>query len=563
MLRILRAFIWLRWRVLVNSLEHGGRDAMERFSLAFEQLKSTIVLLLMAPSALALLVVGIYAGRLLAAGELRVVPFDLLRFLLAAACAFAIVGPILLPAGERTNAVRLLLLPIPRGMLYAGQVVSALADPWIVLVVAAVIGLPAGLATGGHASGALVAAAGGVLLLGVLAGLTLSMTGIVHLLARNRRRGELLALLFILLVPLVGLLPGLLDSERRVRARADPGGRQERSTRPERWARVERSVVAATPSELFATAIRREARGESAAAARSLLALAATAAVLHGIAFAAFVRVLSSPGTIRSAHRSAGGRQAAWQVPGLSQQASAVAVNQLRLALRTPRGRAIVLSPVVLFVVFAAFLFRGGSQVEFGFVRLDGGLGVATFAGFVSLLAIVPLAMNQFAIDGAGFTLLMLAPLDTRTVLRGKAIGNALAAAIPATFCFVAAMVMFPSGSAALWASIPLGLIATYLLVAPAAALLSAIFPRAVDLNSVGGGSNAHGAAGLLGTLAFAAAGAPCLLLVLLATRYFERPVLAPVFLIGWLVACGAVVPVLFRLAEMTFDRRRENLGMV
>ena len=39
MLRILRAFAWMRWRVLLNSLERtGARDTLERFSLAIEQL---------------------------------------------------------------------------------------------------------------------------------------------------------------------------------------------------------------------------------------------------------------------------------------------------------------------------------------------------------------------------------------------------------------------------------------------------------------------------------------------------------------------------------------------
>ena len=39
MLRILRAFAWLRWRMLVNSLERtGARDTLERFSLAIEKL---------------------------------------------------------------------------------------------------------------------------------------------------------------------------------------------------------------------------------------------------------------------------------------------------------------------------------------------------------------------------------------------------------------------------------------------------------------------------------------------------------------------------------------------
>jgi len=34
---ILRAFVWMRWRVLMNSLERtGARDRLERFSVAIE-----------------------------------------------------------------------------------------------------------------------------------------------------------------------------------------------------------------------------------------------------------------------------------------------------------------------------------------------------------------------------------------------------------------------------------------------------------------------------------------------------------------------------------------------
>ena len=76
---------------------------------------------------------------------------------------------------------------------------------------------------------------------------------------------------------------------------------------------------------------------------------------------------------------------------------------------------------------------------------------------------------------------------------------------------------LLPGGDLALWVCIPLTAIATYLTAAPIAAILSAIFPRAVDLNSIGRGSNAHGAAGLLGMLAFVAAAAPGTLLAMLA----------------------------------------------
>src|SRR5688572_4025468 len=122
MIRILRAFIWLRWRTLLNSLERrSSRDALERFSIAVEQLAPTIAAVVMLPSMVALAGLASHTGWSLARGEPEGIAFGALRFLLLATCALAIAGPIMLPGGDRTNAVRLLLLPIPRGVLYLGH----------------------------------------------------------------------------------------------------------------------------------------------------------------------------------------------------------------------------------------------------------------------------------------------------------------------------------------------------------------------------------------------------------------------------------------------------------
>ena len=118
-----------------------------------------------------------------------------------------------------------------------------------------------------------------------------------------------------------------------------------------------------------------------------------------------------------------------------------------------------------------------------GSITLQSGLGLATFGSAVCLLAILPIAMNQFAIDGAGLTLALLSPLRDLELLAGKAIGNAIIAALPASICVAIALALFPAGNPALWLCLPLGLASVYLLVAPAAAGLSAAFPRAVDLN--------------------------------------------------------------------------------
>jgi hypothetical protein len=171
--------------------------------------------------------------------------------------------------------------------------------------------------------------------------------------------------------------------------------------------------------------------------------------------------------------------------------------------------------------------------------------------------------MNQFAVDRAGMTLALLSPLSDRDYLTGKAVGNALIAFAPAAVCVLAGMAIFRSGSPALWAAVPLSLIATYLLISAPAAILSATFPRLVDLNSIGRGSNAHGLAGLLGMLSFVAAGASNLVIIFAATSWLKRPALVPVLLVAWCAIAFAVSRLLFGVARRVFSVRRENLALL
>jgi hypothetical protein len=564
MLRILRAFAWMRWRVLINSLERrGSRDVLERVSIAVEQVTPVLLLLVLIPSCVALCGLGAYDGWTVARGESAPRMMAGMRYLLFAALLFCVLGPLVMPAAERTSAVRLLLLPIRRRLLYAAQCMSTFADPWILLSLAIVLGVPLGMLAAGALTAAVMAGIAGGLLIAALSGLTLLVSVLMHLLVRDRKRGEFLAVLLIVGLPLIGMLPALFQGQRQ---RGDGGrgaGIERRQREPPAWqVAFERRVLVAAPSELY-TNVARRAAANPAATVVPLAGLAAGAALLHGLALLLFTRVLSSPGSTGSSRRSDGGERRQWRIPGVSPGISAVALNQLRIALRTPRGRSALISPIAVFVMFAVMMWRNGNGMDFGPIRLRSGLGLAVFGSYMSLLSVLPLAMNQFAIDRAGLTLTLLAPLDTTALLRGKAIGNALIAGVPAILIVAGAAVLFPGGNPALWLCIPLALLATYSLLAPAAAALSAIFPRAVDLNSIGRGSNAHGAAGLLGTLATIGAGVPCALLVLLATRGVGRALLAPVFLIVWLGLCLAAALLLFRMAAAVFDRRRENLAML
>jgi hypothetical protein len=256
--------------------------------------------------------------------------------------------------------------------------------------------------------------------------------------------------------------------------------------------------------------------------------------------------------------------RAAWgaRLPGLSMGASAVALAQLRLAMRTPRGRSILLSPLAVFAMFGIMMYRSG-DMNFGPFRFGSGLGLAAFGSFVCLMAILPMAMNQFAVDRAGLTMTLLSPLRDEELLAGKAAGNAMIITPPALFCIVGSALLFPGDTMGMWLALVLGLVSVYLVVAPIAAMCSAAFPRAVDLNSIGRGSNAHGAAGLIGMISFIAAGAPPLLLTMLATRFLDRPQFMLLLLLGWCLISYVIGRLLFIPARRLFAARRENLAMI
>lgn len=569
MLNILRAFAWIRWRVLINSLEKSGaRDTVERFSLAIEHIGPIILALVMIPTALAFAGVAGYTGYHLASGAQTLVAFEFLRYLLLAATALTIVGPILVPAADRTNPVRLLLLPIPPRALYVAQAAGAVADPWALMVMPILVALAVGLLAGGAAVAAAIALVAGLLLMVALLGMSALTTTLLHLLLRDRRRGELIALGFIVILPLMSFLPSIIGGaerrERRVAGDRAPEvvRRMERATRVPTWIEdAGTRALAFVPSEAYANSMRR-VRTDPGATLVPLAGLLAAAVGIHAIGLLLFQRVVANPGTT-GAKRTASMR-GVWEraLPGASPATSAVALALARLTVRTPRGRAILLSPLLMLAFFGFLVYRSGS-FDFGPFGKAGALGLATFAAFVALMSSMPISMNQFAVDGAGLTMTLLSPLSTRQLLAGKAIGGALISLPPALLCVALAALVFRSGDPAMWAALAVSLPAVYIATAPALALFSMLFPRVVDMNSIGRGSNAHGLSGIVGILGFAIAGVPCVALTLLATQVFGRPWLAPALILLWSMGLFVIARLVFPLIERTFERRRENLAML
>ena len=563
MLRILRAFAWMRWRMFINSLEKtGARDKIERFSIAIEKLGPIMAAVLVIPSVLVLAAAAAATGFALARGDQHSLFFYAARFILMVIPIVSIFGPLLLPAADRTNPVRLLLLPIPRSTLYAAQSSSAFGDIWVLVMLPIVLCIPVGLAAGGAFAAAAMSFAAGVLLVLIVVGLSSLSTSVLHLLVRNRRRGELVTLLFILILPAISMLPGLLNANRHLRQH--DGVTPPVETKLPRWAVTAGGrAFALYPTELYVRTTQSAALGDRAPAAAALGALAVSGLILHALGLFVFAKVLDSPGSTGARRVVATRASLGRTLPGLSTGASAVALAHLRLGLRTPRGRSIVISPVLMVGIFAFVMRRPMTRMDMGPFAIHSGLSLAAFGSFICMMAIMPIAMNQFAVDKAGLTMTLLSPLTDREYLTGKAVGNGLIAAIPATFSILVSLAILPGGSPALWLALPIGLLAIYFIVAPAAAIFSAVFPRTVDLNSIGRGSNAHGLSGLLGLLTFLAAAVPCVLIALAASTWLHQPALAPVLMLAWCAICYGIGWLLFIPARRIFANRRENLAML
>ena len=557
--RIFRAFVWMRFRVLVNSLERtGARDTLERFSVAIDKLGPILALTLLIPSSLVLFVLGITTGFALAMGD-SVLSILFVRYFLLLALALTVFGPVILPTRDSGAIVRLVLLPIPRVGLYVAQMAGSIADPWILLIVPVVIGIPVGLAVGLKFIAAAMAVLAGVAFMLLVTGLTSLAASVIHLLLRDRRRGDLVMLVMVFLLPVISIVPQILLYTGRGPSGREMTRAERRAQPPTATARAAGRLAPFVPSEMYQRTV--------AAAVPSPLRLtvplgelAAVALLIQAAGFAAYRRVLDMPVSLGT--RRAGSFGGLWDraIPGLSAGASAVAFTQLRLALRTPRGRATIATPVLLPLLLGGLYYSRGS-LPFAAFNAYKGLVFALVGAATSILALLPIGMNQFAVDKAGFTRQMLSPIGLGDLLAGKAVGNAIISAIPAAFCFFVAAVVMPGGHPSLWLAVPLGFVATHALLAPAAAALSAVFPKTVDLNSIGNGSNAHPAAGILGMLGIVVSAGPPIVLALLTIGLLHRPGLAGPVLLVWCAVALGLSRVLFIPVRRLLASRCETLA--
>jgi hypothetical protein len=567
MIRALRAMSWLRWHLLLNTLRGGRRrDAMERVSRVMALMVPFIIAALFIGSTIGTIGLGFIGGRMAATGSLEP---PVAIFVVRLALGVLLVVIVLLAAGAPgqttlSRYTRLLVLPIPRQALHIIEVVANLADPWQVLIAAGLMAFAVGLASGGQIAAAGIALVAGVLMMAVLASLAALLSFLVAWLFRSRRRGEMFTLIFVMTLSALSLIPAYLGNA--IEERGRDRGRKESSRRfsVEEFNQGLPIWTQLLPSELYGRAMESTMARAPRGVALGLVLLVSEATLLFAASSAVHGRVIQSLEGDRRRRKQREVAVTAPRLPFIGAAASAVAWAQYRTAVRSVRGRLIILFPGPLLAMLTV-IFRQLPQEEgrWATAAAEQGhllIGAGVIFCFYSLQAFT---MNMFGSDKSGLTLQLLAPVSDRHLAWGKVYGCALILAAATFITLVASVAVAPTGSIYNWLAVLVGGFAMYLTLSPFSVWLSALFPQASDLSKTGSGGNPHPLPMLVGTFLVMLAAAPCAIIMIAAHFWWHQPSMALALMIVWTAAVAALAIPFVNLASRAVGARRENLSLI
>jgi hypothetical protein len=564
MIRFLRAFAWLRWHLLLNSVRAGSRrDTWEQLSRLLALIVPALIVVLSLGSIIAVSVGGLIAGKALATGRGLVEP-ALIMFVVRAVLFGAMALVAIMPIGSAaqttsTKYSRLLLLPIPTRVLHLVEVLAGLADPWIMFMLPGLALFAIGLAWGGRLDLGVMAGVAGIALAIALASLAAFVSFSVSWLFRDRRRAELLTIIFVMSISIVALLPQMLDnSDSPDRARSG------RRRGPLTIARIEEVLpawVQVMPSEVYGRAMTAAAVNHNRGAALTWVGLLiAEAMLLFHVSGMVHRRLLESAVSASGGRHRVTRMRPPWELPGISVPSAAVGWVMFKSSLRSVRGRVAVLLPGPMMAIVSLVLLRKPDEMLW-----VSALGTHSHLMFgaslmIALFAIHPFTLNQFSSDRAGLTLQLLLPISAKDLVRGKAIGGGALFLMAALISGVASALATGGGSAAAWAMTAVGGLATYVAVTPIAAILSALFPVAADMSKAGSGGNPHVASAVIGMIAVGIAALPVLGIAVPSTITGAPPSVALMAMLVWLGIVTLIAWLLLGAVAQVVTVRRENL---
>lgn len=592
-LPLLRAFVWLRWRVLVNSLSRRRRSGWQRVGAVADVAGKVLLWSMAGGGSLVLAVAAALLPWGLARGSGPEAPPEgppaaaillIVRILLGGFTVLLLVVPAFqgLTRGS-LGRTRLQLLPIRARALHALEVAAHLGDPWLLMIVPALAAVAVGtLFVAGP--GVLAVLLAGALFVLAMAALSATASFGVELALRDRRRAEALGLVLMLVWISVAMMPSFLQSRERAREAArgeqtteapagEPSSAEERAAeeaakRQRREEAIARfggfpAPLQVFPSEAYCKALSLAVGGRPAAALMPVGVLALLSFVLLALSRNLWRRLQASPA---SSSGRVGGRELPRppRLPGLGAAASAVAWGQLRGLLRTLVGRLnLVLGPVV--VLFLALMMRSDlARFAFGEGLLGPawtGVALAVGGSALALVSLQSFAFNQYAIDGPGFSLEILGPLPRRELVLGKwAAGAVLALSL--TLLTTGVIVSLEPAALPFWPAIVLAALGAYALLAPLSSWVSMLLPKAVDLGRLGREAQPNQLAALIGTLA-----TPILLLPAIAVGATTFAATGSVLVLtaaeaAWTAVSVVVARVLLTPVTATLAHREEAIHL-
>ena len=510
----LRTLIWLKWRLLRNSLRSRkavvnklatvlGMLAALGFSLVVAASLGITAYVLTRPGALAEAFRRSARGETAVAASTEFIFFSILGFLYL---MWATV-PLSIGGGKQFDAGKLLMYPITLRKLFAVDFISELTTLHSVFAIPAILAISIGAGLG---SGNLAIALLGAIpatLFGVSLSKWLSTT-IGSLLQRKRARGETIVAMIGAVAGIGGALIGQV---------APMLFRHAESLRSLRWTPPGAAAV------LFA------------GGARNSLEYALAFATLSGYT------ILLIAGTYWIARRAAlglGGRRrakataganldtsvyAGWQLPLVSPELSALIEKELRYAMRNAQIRMMALMPLILIVIR---LFNRSSMGDMRssarageFITYLSGL-MATGGVLYVFLILGGISANLFAFEEGGMRTYILSPINRRKILIGKNIAGILVAFIFASLLLALNAIVFRDMNAGDLIFVALSFVVFAAIMSIYGNWVSIRFPKRMKF---GKRMNVSGVAGLLLIPMIVVLGAPPLLAAV--AGYFSRNV--------------------------------------
>jgi hypothetical protein len=565
MIRFLRAFAWLRWRLMLNGLRGARRrDTLEQISRLLALIVPVLIVVTSLGSLAIVSVGGYMGGHALTtetfAGSREVILIA--RGLLLVVTLLVMFMPVGGAAQTTSNKYsRLLLLPIPVRGLHLVEVLAGLADPWVMFILPGLVLFAVGFAAGGWFGVAALVLLAGLVLAVLFASLGSLVSFLVSWLFRDRRRAEVLTVIFILAISAVALVPQLIGMDQNRRRRDDEAAGRPRLDMT--VARFEGALPAWTrvvPSEAFGVVVARAAiEGRPGAAAGWIGVLAAEALALFWLSGLVHQRLLHTAGGSSSRRRRAVALVRPWRLPGVSAPAAAVAWVMVRASTRSVRGRIAVLLPGPMLALVSLVTLRTPEEGFVAFITAQSHLAFGSSLMF-GLLAIQPFTMNQFASDRTGLTQQWLLPISAADLVRGKAIGGGVLFLLAMVVSALAIGLALGVTSPMAWLMMALGGLAIYISITPGAALLSAWFPVPADLSKPGSGGNPHTASAMIGMLLVVLAAIPVAGIVIPGLFAVMSPVVSLLLMVTWLGVVTAIAWPMLGLASRAVTARHENL---